>query len=57
MRRPIALDPQSVLRIKAANQVHYGAGQVAQCAIAELGGTMPENLPTVESIKKPKTLE
>ncbi|MHB8626184.1 MAG: hypothetical protein ACYDBJ_06040 [Aggregatilineales bacterium] len=36
----------------AANQVHYEAGQVVRRAIAELGGTMPENLPTVESIKK-----
>jgi len=35
-----------------ANQVHYEAGIVVRRAIAELGGTMPENLPTVESIKK-----
>lgn len=37
---------------EAANQVHYDAGVVVRRAIAELGGTMPENSPTVESIKK-----
>jgi DNA-damage-inducible protein D len=35
-----------------ANRVRYEAGVVVRRAIAELGGTMPENLPTVESIKK-----
>ena len=35
-----------------ANQVHYQAGVVVRRAIAELGGTMPEDLPTLESIKK-----
>lgn len=35
-----------------ANEVHYQAGVVVRRAIAELGGTMPEDLPTVESIKK-----
>jgi DNA-damage-inducible protein D len=35
-----------------ANQVHYQAGQVVRKAIQELGGTMPEDLPTAESIKK-----
>ena len=35
-----------------ANQVHYQAGVVVRRAIAELGGTMPEDLPTVDSIKK-----
>lgn len=34
-----------------ANAVHYEAGVVVRRAIAELGGTMPENLPTAESIK------
>lgn len=37
---------------EAANEVHYQAGVVVRQAIAELGGTMPEDLPTVESIKK-----
>jgi len=36
----------------AANAVHYEAGVVVRHAIAELGGTMPEDLPTAESIKK-----
>lgn len=36
----------------AANAVHYQAGVVVRRAISELGGTMPEDLPTVESIKK-----
>lgn len=36
----------------AANDVHYQAGVVVRKAIAELGGTMPEDLPAVESIKK-----
>ena len=35
-----------------ANQVHYQAGVVVRKAIQELGGTMPEDLPTAESIKK-----
>src|SRR5258708_14151295 len=35
-----------------ANQVHYQAGVVVRRAIAELGGTMPEDLPTPDSIKK-----
>jgi DNA-damage-inducible protein D len=36
----------------AANEVHYQAGVVVRRAIAELGGTMPEELPSAESIKK-----
>lgn len=36
----------------AANDVHYQAGVVVRRAIAELGGTMPEDLPTADSIKK-----
>lgn len=36
----------------AANHVHYQAGVVVRRAIAELGGTMPEDLPTADSIKK-----
>jgi hypothetical protein len=37
---------------EAANEVHHQAGVVVRRAIAELGGTMPEDLPTEESIKK-----
>ena len=36
----------------AANNMHYRAGKVVRAAIEELGGTMPENLPTPDSIKK-----
>jgi DNA-damage-inducible protein D len=41
----------------AANAVHYEAGVVVRRAIAELGGTMPEDLPTAESIKKLERVE
>jgi len=41
----------------AANAVHYEAGVVVRQAIAELGGTMPEDLPTAESIKKLENAE
>lgn len=41
----------------AANDVHYQAGVVVRRAIAELGGTMPEDLPTAESIKKLERVE
>lgn len=36
----------------AANAVHYEAGLVVRRAIAQLGGTMPEDLPSADSIKK-----
>lgn len=35
-----------------ANQTHYEVGKKVRQTIQELGGTMPENLPTVESIKR-----
>lgn len=35
-----------------ANQVHYLVGAKVRKTIKELGGTMPENLPTAESIKR-----
>lgn len=37
---------------EAANDIHYQAGVVVRHAIAELGGTMPEDLPAAESIRK-----
>ncbi len=40
-----------------ANQTHYQVGQKVRQTIKELGGTMPENLPTEESIKKLETKE
>lgn len=36
---------------KNANKTHYEVGQKVRQTIEELGGTMPENLPTVKSIK------
>lgn len=35
-----------------ANQTHFEVGKKVRKTIQELGGTMPENLPTPESIKK-----
>jgi DNA-damage-inducible protein D len=35
-----------------ANQTHFEVGQKVRQTIKELGGTMPENLPTEDSIKK-----
>lgn len=35
-----------------ANQTHFEVGRKVRQTIKELGGTMPENLPAVESIKK-----
>ncbi|MDO8580141.1 MAG: DNA damage-inducible protein D [Candidatus Omnitrophota bacterium] len=34
-----------------ANRTHFEVGKKVRLAIAEIGGTMPENLPSVESIK------
>jgi DNA-damage-inducible protein D len=36
----------------AANLTHHKVGEKVRRTIQELGGTMPEDLPTVESIKK-----
>lgn len=38
-----------------ANQTHYQVGAKVRQTIQELGGTMPENLPAAESIKKVET--
>ncbi len=35
-----------------ANQTHYEVGKKVRKTIQEIGGTMPENLPAAESIKK-----
>ena len=35
-----------------ANTVHYEVGKKVRQTMEEIGGTMPENLPTAESIKK-----
>lgn len=38
-----------------ANQTHFEVGKKVRQTIKEIGGTMPENLPTEESIKKLET--
>ncbi len=38
--------------ISTANRTHYEVGQKVRETIMELGGTMPEDLPTPESIKR-----
>ena len=35
-----------------ANRIHQAVGRTVRRTIHELGGTMPENLPGAESIKK-----
>lgn len=40
-----------------ANRTHYEVGKKVRKTIEELGGTMPEDLPAVESIKKVETRE
>lgn len=39
----------------AANRTHFDVGKKVRQTIEELGGTMPENLPPAESIKKIQT--
>lgn len=40
-----------------ANRIHNEVGQKVRTTIRELGGTMPENLPVAESIKKVESRE
>ena len=40
-----------------ANQTHFDVGKKVRQTIHELGGDMPENLPTEESIKKVKRIQ
>ena len=40
-----------------ANKTHYEVGQKVRQTIKELGGTMPENIPAVESIKSIESKE
>ena len=40
-----------------ANQAHYEVGKKVRQTIKELGGTMPEDLPKEESIKKIETIK
>src|SRR3954465_1517726 len=46
------LRTENVQDKEKANEVHYEAGVVVRRAMQELGNTMPEDLPTVDSIKK-----
>ena len=39
----------------AANATHFAVGAKVRQTIKELGGTMPEDLPTADSIKKLET--
>lgn len=41
----------------AANQTHFEVGKTVRKTIEELGGTMPEDLPTADSIKKLEKVE
>ena len=38
--------------VKRANDIHREAGEATRQAIQRLGGTMPEDLPVEEDIKK-----
>ena len=40
-----------------AGRIHHEVGRKVRQTIRELGGTMPENLPTAESIKKVENRE
>jgi DNA-damage-inducible protein D len=42
---------------EAANRIHQEVGRKVRRTIHELGGTMPENLPAAESIKKVESRE
>jgi DNA-damage-inducible protein D len=46
------LRTQNIEGKENANQVHYAAGVIVRRALQEFGNTMPEDLPTAESIKK-----
>jgi hypothetical protein len=44
--------PSDTLLAITANATHHQVGKKVRQTIKELGGTMPENLPTADSIKK-----
>ena len=46
------LRTQNVQGKENANQVHYEAGIIVRRALQDFGNTMPEDLPTADSIKK-----
>jgi DNA-damage-inducible protein D len=48
---------ENVRSKEAANQIHSEVGRKVRTTIHELGGTMPENLPVAEDIKKVESRE
>jgi len=46
------LQRENIKGKQKANQTHFEVGKKVRKTIAELGGTMPENLPAADSIKK-----
>ena len=48
---------ENVRNKDAANRIHQEVGRKVRKTIHELGGTMPENLPLAESIKKVESRE
>lgn len=57
--KPLAALGQSYFAVpkNQANQIHHQVGRKVRQTIRELGGTMPENLPVAESIKKVESRE
>jgi len=48
-------EKENIKSKKEANQIHLEVGKKVRKAIKDIGGTMPENLPVEESIKKIET--
>lgn len=48
------LKRENIIGQHKANQAHYDVGKKVRQTIKELGGTMPENLPTPDNIKESK---
>ena len=45
------LKREGIKEKKKANEAHYEVGQTVRGTIKEIGGTMPEDLPTADGIK------
>jgi DNA-damage-inducible protein D len=48
---------ENVRNKEQANRIHEAVGRTVRRTIHELGGTMPENLPVAEPIKKVESRE
>lgn len=48
------LKRENILGEPKANEAHHAVGQKVRQTIQELGGTMPEELPTADDVKEPK---